>query len=95
MTIETLKLFAIRELLALRRRRPEAFAAGYEPLAAAAGMCAYRRGEDVAVAVPLGAQAAEPELPPGSWRNVLGPVADLVGAGAPAVYERRTRPESN
>ena len=33
-------------------------------------------------------------LPPGRWRNVLGPVADLVGAGAPAVYERRTGEES-
>ena len=93
-TIETVKLFVIRELLALRRRRPEAFAAGYEPLAAAAGMCAYRRGEDVAVAVPLRAQAAEPEPPPGRWRNVLRPVADLVGAGAPAVYERRTGGEA-
>ena len=65
-TIETVKLFAIHELLALRRRRPEAFAVGYEPLAAAEGMCAYRRGEDVVVAVPLGAQAAEPELAAGT-----------------------------
>jgi (1->4)-alpha-D-glucan 1-alpha-D-glucosylmutase len=74
------KLWTIRELLALRRRRPEAFAGGYEPLDAGPGICAFARDElVVAVAVRPGAQPLEP--PPGRWRNVLA------GLELAAVYE--------
>jgi (1->4)-alpha-D-glucan 1-alpha-D-glucosylmutase len=61
----------VRTLLALRARRPESFAGGYEPLAAPEGTCAYRRGEDVAVAVPFRGGRPELELPPGPWQPVL------------------------
>jgi hypothetical protein len=57
--------------LALRRRRPEAFAGAYEPLAAAEGTCAFRRGGDVVVGVAVRGAGPELELPPGRWRNVL------------------------
>jgi (1->4)-alpha-D-glucan 1-alpha-D-glucosylmutase len=68
---ETAKLHVIREALALRRRRPEAFAGAYEPLAAAEGTCAFRRGGDVVVGVAVRGAGPELELPPGRWRNVL------------------------
>jgi (1->4)-alpha-D-glucan 1-alpha-D-glucosylmutase len=49
---ETRKLFMIRQLLALRARRPEVFTGGaYEPLAAGEGLCAFVRGGEVLVAV--------------------------------------------
>jgi (1->4)-alpha-D-glucan 1-alpha-D-glucosylmutase len=60
----------IRTVLELRRRRPEAFAGAYEPLAAPGGVCAFRRGEDVVVAVPV-REGAEPEPPAGRWREVV------------------------
>jgi (1->4)-alpha-D-glucan 1-alpha-D-glucosylmutase len=65
------KLELIRVLLALRARRPEAFAGAYEPLAAAPGTCAFRRGDDVVVAVPFRGRSTELELPPGTWRAVV------------------------
>jgi (1->4)-alpha-D-glucan 1-alpha-D-glucosylmutase len=52
-TEETAKLFAIREVLALRARRPELFSGGYEPLAAGDGVCAFALGGELVVAVPL------------------------------------------
>jgi (1->4)-alpha-D-glucan 1-alpha-D-glucosylmutase len=61
----------IRTLLALRRRRPDAFAGAYEPLAAAEGVCAFRRGEEVVVSVPFRGDSTEVELPPGRWRLVV------------------------
>jgi (1->4)-alpha-D-glucan 1-alpha-D-glucosylmutase len=76
------KLELIRALLALRARRPEAFAGSYEPLAAGEETCAYRRGEEVVVAVPLRGGEPEHELPPGGWRNVL--------EGYPAAVFERT-----
>ena len=65
------KLELIRTLLALRDRRPQSFEDAYEPLPAAEGTCAYRRGDDVAVAVPVRGGEPECELPPGRWRNLL------------------------
>ena len=65
------KLNTIRVLLALRARRLESFAGSYEPLAAAGGTIAYRRGEDVLVAVGHRGSGPEVELPNGSWREVL------------------------
>jgi (1->4)-alpha-D-glucan 1-alpha-D-glucosylmutase len=75
------KLNLIRGLLDLRSRRQEAFTGGCEPLAAGEATCAFVRGEDVVVAVPVRGRKIEVELPPGSWR----PVVDEPYA---AVFER-------
>jgi (1->4)-alpha-D-glucan 1-alpha-D-glucosylmutase len=85
-TRDTAKLFAIHRLLALRRRRPDAFAGPYEPLDADERTCAYRRGAEVVVAVPTRSAAPEVPLPPGRWRNVLEELGDLYD-GPLAVYE--------
>jgi (1->4)-alpha-D-glucan 1-alpha-D-glucosylmutase len=77
------KLELIRTLLALRARRPQSFEGGYEPLPAADGTCAYRRGDDVAVAVSFRGGAPVCELPPGRWRNLLK-------GDAAAVFERES-----
>jgi (1->4)-alpha-D-glucan 1-alpha-D-glucosylmutase len=71
-TRDTAKLFLIWKTLALRARRPEAFAGAYEPLEAE-DVCAFTRGGEVLVAVPVrpGARFEPPE----GWRKVLG--ADL------------------
>jgi (1->4)-alpha-D-glucan 1-alpha-D-glucosylmutase len=82
------KLHVIREALALRRRRPEAFAAGYGPLPAGPETCAYLRGDDVAVAVPVRGREPAVELPPGRWRNVLEGVELFLDGYRPALYER-------
>jgi (1->4)-alpha-D-glucan 1-alpha-D-glucosylmutase len=47
------KLRLIREALALRARRPDAFAGPYEPVEAGPDVLAFSRGGDVLVAVPL------------------------------------------
>ena len=47
------KLKLIRDTLALRARRPEAFAGAYEPVDAPDGCCAYVRGGEVLVVVPV------------------------------------------
>jgi (1->4)-alpha-D-glucan 1-alpha-D-glucosylmutase len=65
------KLELIRALLALRARRPESFAGAYEPLPAGEWTCAYRRGEDVLVAVPSRGGEPEFERPPGRWHEVV------------------------
>ena len=68
------KLWLIRELLALRARRPEAFAGTYTPLDAGADAVAFLRGDDVAVALPLREGGLEmPALPAGDWRAVFDP----------------------
>jgi (1->4)-alpha-D-glucan 1-alpha-D-glucosylmutase len=87
-TPETVKLYVIREALALRARRPEAFAGAYEPLPAAEGTCAYRRGDDVVVALPVRGGAPELELPPGKWRNLLAGVEEALGGFRVALLER-------
>jgi (1->4)-alpha-D-glucan 1-alpha-D-glucosylmutase len=69
------KLWLIRELLALRARRPAAFASGaYSPLDAGPDAVAFARGDDVVVAMPLregGLDTFAP--PPGRWRPVVEP----------------------
>lgn len=64
------KLRLIRAALALRARRPEAFAGAYEPVDAGEHVCAYLRGGTV-----LAAAAVRPDArvhpPPGRWREVL------------------------
>jgi (1->4)-alpha-D-glucan 1-alpha-D-glucosylmutase len=85
---ETVKLHTIRELLALRARRPETFAGPYEPLAAGTGTCAFRRGDDVVVAIPVRGETPELELPPGRWRNALTATAVPPDGYGPVVLER-------
>ena len=78
----TIKLFLIERALALRARRPEAFAGTYSPLQAGEDCCAYLRGGDVlaATAVRPDGAAARFEVPAGRWRNVLtGEELDLHG----------------
>jgi (1->4)-alpha-D-glucan 1-alpha-D-glucosylmutase len=77
------KLDLIRRALALRSRRPAAFAGAYEPVDAGPGVCAYLRGGEVLAVVPVrGCQGARVAVP-GRWRSVLdeGEAVDL-GEGA-------------
>jgi (1->4)-alpha-D-glucan 1-alpha-D-glucosylmutase len=65
------KLWLIRELLALRARRPAAFAGGYTPLDAGPDAVAFLRGDEVAVAMPIrdgGLDTFALDLPRGTWR---------------------------
>ncbi len=77
-THETAKLHLLWRALDLRRRRPEAFAGDYVPIAAGDDIVAFLRGGDVLVAVAVREEAtgaAGWELPPaatGRWRDVLG-----------------------
>ncbi len=79
------KLFALRALLALRRRRPEAFHGTYTAVDAGPGVCAYRRGDDVLVVVPTRPTVPRVDVPRG-WVDVLAPLAPLYDQ-PPAVYE--------
>jgi (1->4)-alpha-D-glucan 1-alpha-D-glucosylmutase len=70
------KLLVIARALALRKRRPEAFAGAYTPIDAGDCVCAFARGEgEVLVVVPVRAcHGATLKLPPelaGAWRDVL------------------------
>jgi (1->4)-alpha-D-glucan 1-alpha-D-glucosylmutase len=69
---DTRKLWLIRELLALRARRPEAFAGSYEPLAAGPDAVAFARGDEVVVAMPIRGEL-DFAPPPGQWDDVIGP----------------------
>jgi (1->4)-alpha-D-glucan 1-alpha-D-glucosylmutase len=63
------KLRAIREALSLRARRPDAFAGLYEPVEAGPDVCAFERGAEVHVAVPL-RPGARLDAPAG-WRELV------------------------
>ncbi len=63
------KLHLIRRALDLRTRRPEAFAGSYEPIDAGPRVCAFLRGGEVLVAVPLRVDAHFE--PPAGWRDVI------------------------
>jgi (1->4)-alpha-D-glucan 1-alpha-D-glucosylmutase len=78
------KLLVTTTTLGLRRDRPDAFAAGYTPLAAAGGAAdhavAYARGDDIVVVttrLPVGLarrggwRDTTVQLPQGDWRDVL------------------------
>jgi len=69
---DTRKLWLIRELLALRARRPDAFAGAYTPLEAAPDAVAFLRGDDVVVALPLRGEF-DFSPPPGDWVPVVEP----------------------
>ena len=85
---ESAKLWVIRELLALRRRRPEAFAGAYEAIVTEEHTCAFLRGDDVVVAVHVRDGEPAVELPPGGWRDVLAGLDEIVGRRSVAVFER-------
>jgi (1->4)-alpha-D-glucan 1-alpha-D-glucosylmutase len=87
------KLWVIKQVLSLRRRRPDLFAEGnYEPIAAHGGrsdhVVAFIRGESVAAIAPrltfnLAGDwcGTAVEIPDGQWRNVLTG-ENLMGGGA-------------
>jgi (1->4)-alpha-D-glucan 1-alpha-D-glucosylmutase len=64
------KLDVIRRVLALRRRRPAAFADSYEPLDAGANTCAFVRGGGVLVAVAVRGELSRLDAP-GEWRDIV------------------------
>jgi (1->4)-alpha-D-glucan 1-alpha-D-glucosylmutase len=68
-TRETAKLYVIWKTLALRARRAEAFAGSYEPCDAGEGLCAFTRGGQILVAVPVRPGAAF--TPPAGYRDAL------------------------
>ena len=70
---DTRKLWLTNRLLGLRIRRPDAFAGDYTPLAAGDAAVAYRRGEEVVVAVATRPAIPDSELHgvAGRWRDVL------------------------
>lgn len=79
------KLALIRAVLALRARRPDAFAGRYRPIDAGPDVCAFTRGADeVLVVVPLRphVDASTFPLPPGDWTPVWS------GPRGTAVWER-------
>ncbi|HSC90094.1 MAG TPA: alpha-amylase family glycosyl hydrolase [Gaiellaceae bacterium] len=65
------KLRVVREALALRGRRPEAFAGAYEPVDAGPGICAFGRGGAVLVVVPLGPDESKESVDAGRARDLL------------------------
>ena len=86
---ETIKLLVIQRALALRARRPEAFAGAYTPVDAGPEVCAFARGDgEVLVVVPVRgtSQGTTLRLPgelAGAWRDVL--------SGALRELSRRTQ----
>jgi (1->4)-alpha-D-glucan 1-alpha-D-glucosylmutase len=91
------KLRLIQRALALRARRPDAFAGSYEPLEAGDEACAFVRGGDVVACAWLrGDGSSVVTLPDGDWADVLGertlrgrlPVAELCGDAGIALLSR-------
>jgi (1->4)-alpha-D-glucan 1-alpha-D-glucosylmutase len=89
------KLFVTMTLLALRRRHDGFADARYEPLPAATAVCAFARGQDVVVSVPVraGTEFVTPDAlgrPRGAhaWTDLLAPLDDTYGRRRPAVFER-------
>jgi (1->4)-alpha-D-glucan 1-alpha-D-glucosylmutase len=91
------KLFVIQRALALRARRPDAFAGDYAPLEAGPDAIAFARGGEIIAAARLrGDGARTVSLPDGNWRDVLSEgslsgrvtVADLTGELGVALLER-------
>ncbi|HEX7298680.1 MAG TPA: hypothetical protein VF257_06715, partial [Solirubrobacteraceae bacterium] len=92
------KLDLIRRALALRARRPDAFAGAYEPVEAGPGVCAYMRGGEVLAVVPVRDRGDAELALPGRWRSVLDDrehelsggvrVDALTGAWPAALLER-------
>jgi (1->4)-alpha-D-glucan 1-alpha-D-glucosylmutase len=76
------KLDLIRRALALRARRQDAFAGAYEPVDAGPDVCAYLRGGEVLVVVPVRGGAGTEPAAPGRWEPVLA------GSWPVGLYER-------
>jgi (1->4)-alpha-D-glucan 1-alpha-D-glucosylmutase len=70
-TRETAKLNLVWKTLQLRAEQPAAFAGSYEPIDAGRDVCAYLRGDEILVAVPV-RPGAQVEVPDG-FVDVLGP----------------------
>jgi (1->4)-alpha-D-glucan 1-alpha-D-glucosylmutase len=92
----TRKLHLIREALALRERRPHAFAGAYAPLEAPDDVCAFVRGDEVCVIVAVRERAdVSAVMPPGGgWREILPPPAGyapvrMLERGWPAAGQTR------
>ncbi|HWH05300.1 MAG TPA: hypothetical protein VNT23_02550, partial [Gaiellaceae bacterium] len=68
---EPSKLRLVREALALRARRPDAFAGAYEPLDAGEDVLAFTRGAEVLVAVALRGDVGGFRSSQGGWREVF------------------------
>jgi (1->4)-alpha-D-glucan 1-alpha-D-glucosylmutase len=85
---DTRKLFLIRALLALRARRPEAFAGRYTPLDVGRGAVGFLRGDDVMVALPIGTDTVvDVAVPRSEWAPVFDP--ELLPGAQINVLERR------
>jgi (1->4)-alpha-D-glucan 1-alpha-D-glucosylmutase len=86
---EAAKLALVHRLLALRARRPEAFAGEYVALEAGPATCAFVRGGDVLVAVAVRPGDVEGSLtvPEGTWRSVLGGGGEVTGGAAAALRD--------
>ena len=65
------KLDLIRQALALRARRPAAFAGSYEPVEAGEDVVAFTRGGEVLVAVAVRGRPARLPTAHREWRDVL------------------------
>ena len=72
------KLRMVRDMLALRARRPRAFSGAYDPVDAPDGCCAYVRGGEVLVVVPLR---------DGVTGEVAAPGFEAAPASRPGTYE--------
>jgi (1->4)-alpha-D-glucan 1-alpha-D-glucosylmutase len=75
------KLFLIWRALDLRARRPAAFEGAYAPVEAGPGVCAYLRGDEVLVVVPVRDWGESRLAITGSWRDVLTGTERDLGAG--------------
>jgi (1->4)-alpha-D-glucan 1-alpha-D-glucosylmutase len=84
------KLVLVATLLELRVRQFDAFAGRYLALDSSPSTCAFQRGDDVVVAVALGAPAIDFELPAGAWHDVLDGVHLPYSPAPVAIYERVT-----
>jgi (1->4)-alpha-D-glucan 1-alpha-D-glucosylmutase len=85
------KLWAIRELLALRGRQPESLGGPYEPVAAGPDTVAFRRGSDILVAVNVRGVRPDFDRPGRGWHDVLDGLDSMPGGAPAAVYERVSR----
>jgi (1->4)-alpha-D-glucan 1-alpha-D-glucosylmutase len=78
------KLALIRDVLALRSRRPEVFAGAYRALDAGPHVCAFTRGDDQVLVVVALRPGVVPQVPtlPGDWTEVWS------APGGLALHER-------
>jgi (1->4)-alpha-D-glucan 1-alpha-D-glucosylmutase len=80
---ETKLLFILRAL-EVRARRPESFDGAYDPLKSASGICAFLRGRDVLVMVPIRDWSdAKLSGAEGVWRDVFSGESQSLAASTP------------